>query len=186
MTLNRFITIDPGAGGGIALYKIGQESPASAFKMPAIKVFSAWLLDQKEIAKGELIVMIEHQQVFPGDIGGKVLTPLEKKIAYGKALNMQKLLNHFQELQTTCQHNGVKYLTVTPIQWQTVLNQKRIKGEPNTDRKNRYKKKASEFFPYIAVNLKTADALCMLQFLLLKLKFESEWVKTKLNHPNNQ
>jgi len=171
MKVDRFICIDPGAGGGIALFRVGQSPEASCFKMLEVKVFSAFLNQQKECAelkRGQLIVMIEHQQVFKSDSDD------------GRQFGMQKLLQNFAQLKAACEICGVKYFTCMPISWQSGLGMKRIKNESKTDRKNRYKAKASEYFPYVKITLQTADALCMLKFLETKLRFDSEWVTSKL------
>jgi len=171
MKINRFIAVDPGASGGIALYRVNQQPAASCFKMPArIEIFSSWLVEQKEIAQGDLIVMIEHQMVFHTD----------QENNNGRQFAMAKLLKNFNQLCAACQIAGVKHFTVMPVSWQS--GYKRIKGETKTQRKNRYKESAATYFDYLKITLNTADALCMLQFLKTKLQFDSEWVEARIKN----
>lgn len=170
MTINRFATIDPGGGGGIALYKIGQASPASAFKMPDLKVFESFIIEQRDIAikkGGELVVMIEHQQNFASDQQD------------GKWLGMQKLLKNYNQLCGNLETNHIKWFPIMPRYWQKDLGLGRLKDESKSQRKNRYKAKAAEWYPYVKGTLWTADALCMLRFFEKKLRFDKQWIENK-------
>lgn len=172
MTINRFITIDPGASGGIALYRCHSEPNASAFKMPkTVELFSAWLQDQKEIVskkQGEMIIMIEHQQSFG-----------ESDMKDGKHFGIQKLIASYNQLVGAIKTNEVKFFPIMPRYWQADLKLSKLKDEESKDRKNRYKVQAAKYFPYVKGNLNTTDALCMLHFLKLKLQFDRMWIENK-------
>lgn len=170
MTINRFITIDPGASGGIALYKLHQESPASAFKMPDLKAFESFIIEQRDNAikkGGELVVMIEHQQNFASDQTD------------GKWLGMQKLLKNYNQLCGNLETNHIKWFPIMPRYWQKDLGLQKLKNETRTARKNRYKDFAAKAYPYVKGTLATADALCMLRFFEKKLRFDSQFIYNK-------
>jgi len=165
MKYDLIIGIDPGKGGGIStLY----EGVAKAFKMPyshqEMKDFFKYLNGVSENS----ICFLEKVQLRPDDMQG------------GKAFQIQKMLNHFQQLRTMLFVSEIKYVMVHPRTWQKSLNLLSIKNESKNDRKNRYKLSAKNRFKMLKVTLKNCDALLLLSYGFFILKTEPEKVENTL------
>jgi len=167
--MKRFIAVDPGAGGGVAHYVYGKKESCHA--IPEISIFDSFIREQKEVAEkegSEFIVVIEHQQIF-------MLDSMD-----GRQFRMRRLLDNFAQLKSTCDNAGVRFFTILPRVWQKHLGLTTKRTMSKTDRKNKYKQAALDYYPHLKPTLKTADALCMLQFLAQKLKFDPRYVELQL------
>lgn len=159
------IGIDPGASGGIAVYK---NKFATAVAMPSgtqkINEYFRYLKENNE----EVIVFIEHVNSYRGD-----------QMEGGKSFGIDKLLAQYQELKTLLSVNGFPYVPVYPVSWQSTL-QLNVKGDTKQERKLRYKEYAQKNFPEVKVNLKTSDALCLIRFGMEKLMHDSKYIRERL------
>jgi len=158
------IGIDPGKGGGIAQYKKGF---ASAVAMPEnVKRLNEYLIQLRD-NNPEIVVFVEKVQAFVEDdeVGG---------LKFG----INKLLAQFEQIKTVLIINDIPFIEVHPKTWQSPLNLP--KGLSSMERKNLYKQFAQQHFPEAKVNLKTADALCIMYFGLQKLITDIHWINQKI------
>jgi hypothetical protein len=107
--------------------------------------------------------------------------------APGKKFAIQKMLANYEQVLTVIKLAGLRYVEVYPITWQTTCGLKRykvpgVREETKTERKKRYKEYAQECFPEVKVNLKTSDALCLIQFALLKIQNDIDWIRERLQN----
>lgn len=172
------IAIDPGKSGGIAIYSDGR---ATASKMPSgIKEFDS-ILKSWDSTYEDIIVFIEKVQAY--GVGDD---------APGKKFGINKMLKNYNQLLASFEINRVKYVEVYPISWQSTLKLKKkaIKGQPKetkTERKNRYKEYAERCFPEIEkVTHAIGDALCILQFSLVKIKQDPKWISDRMVKSNDE
>lgn len=161
------IGIDPGSNGGIAVWRPG--TPVKTVKMPRDLVDIRDLLQYiKSIAKSP-IVFLEKVQLRSDDI----------KDNPGKAFRIQQLLMAFQQLKDYIAVEGVPYVMVHPISWQSYLKLRKQREE-KTERKNRYKDAAAYYYPGVKVTLWNADAILLMHFGRLKCHNEPSWVQDNL------
>lgn len=161
------IGIDPGSNGGIAVWRENQK--VQTIKMPENLIdLREYLQYIKTIAKNP-IVFLEKVQLRSDDI----------KDNPGKAFRIQQLLMSVQQLKDYITVEGIPYILVHPINWQSYLKLRKQK-EDKTERKNRYKKVAAYYYPDIKPTLWNADAILLMQFGRLKQHKEPEWIKLNL------
>lgn len=161
------IGIDPGASGGIAVFHNGK---IGAVKMPKnVKEMNSYMAFLNRTYPNS-IVFIEKVQAYRG----------AQDDAPGKKFGINKMLANYTQLLTVIQLNGFEFVEVYPISWQSKLGL-RIKKDKRTktERKRSYKEYAQRCFPELKVTLATCDALCLIQFGLLKTKNEPEWIRDK-------
>lgn len=171
--INCVIGIDPGAGGGIAVFVPGQN--AKALKMPKdITELRDFFVYYAENFKP--IVFLEKLSVRPDDVA----TDGDKK-NLGKLFRIQKMMANFEHLKALIETSGIPYVLVHPLSWQTKLKL-RVRGvhEEKDDRKRRYKETAAKLYPGINVTLWNADALLLMHFGRWALVNEPKWVKANL------
>lgn len=162
------IAIDVGKGGGIAHYKNGR---AQSVPMPdTTKKLYNYLLGFYEKNQSP-IIFIEKVQAFISD-----------SEEGGKNFGINKMLFNYSQLITVIEIIGYTYVTVPPISWQSTLKLKG-KGLTKTERKRKYKEYAQNCFPEVTVNLKTSDALCILQFAFVKTASDKVWIEKYINRP---
>lgn len=175
--INCIIAIDPGANGGIAVYR--PNAPLTSVKMPkSAEDIKNYLEYWKEIARP--IVFIEKLSVRPDDIAVE-----QGGANMGKLFRIQKMIANFEQLKTTIELSGVPYVQVHPMKWQNALKL-RIKGEEKKERKNRYKKVAGDLYPEMKITLWNADALLIMHFGRYALQSMTDWVLEQLpkrEHP---
>lgn len=169
MKANEFdavLGIDPGSQGGISVYRNGK---ADVVKMPKkLEDIREYLQYIKSVSKHP-IVFLEKLQLRMDDINDNP----------GKAFRIQKLLMAFQQLKDFIQVEGIPFVLVHPMSWQSYLKLRR-QAETKTERKNRYKDAAGIYYPTIKPTLWNADALLIMHFGRLKLHDDPNWVKANL------
>ena len=171
--INCVIGIDPGAGGGLAVFIPGQLT--KAVKMPKeiteLRDFFAYYADNYKP-----IVFLEKLSVRPDDV-----VVQGDRAAMGKLYRIQKLMANFEHLKALIETSGIPYVMVHPASWQTKLKL-RIRGEKieKAERKHRYQEKAASLYPSIKTTLWNADALLIMHFGRWALVNDSNWVKSNL------
>ena len=172
--INCVIGVDPGAGGGLAVFIPGQMT--KAVKMPKditdLRDFFAYYRENFNP-----IVFLEKLSVRPDDIRADGDKP-----NMGKLFRIQKLMANYEHLKAIIETAGIPYVMVHPMTWQTKLNL-RNRGanyENKQERKRRYCEKAGSLYPEIKTTLWNADALLILHFGRYALVNEPKWVKANL------
>lgn len=159
--------IDPGSNGGIAIWRPNQ--PLQTIKMPKeLSELRDYLQYIKEITKNP-IVFLEKVQLRADDV----------KDNPGKAFRIQQLLMQFQRLKEFIEVEGIPYVLLHPMSWQSTLKLRK-QAEGKTERKNRYKEAAEHYYPGLKATLWNADAVLILHAGRIKLKYEPNWVLSNL------
>lgn len=166
------IAIDPGKNGSITHLKIKDGQPVhepTTVKMPT--EFGDMNRYFKEITEGfgRCICFIEKVGMNPADMVG------------GRAFGIQKLLKNFEFLKAAMTENKIGFIQVHPRTWQSqlklVLPRPEAKKESGTERKNRYKRRAEQYFPANKIYLWNSDALLILAFGVMKLKNDPQYIR---------
>lgn len=171
--INCVIGVDPGAGGGIAVFVSGYNT--KALKMPKditeLRDFFAYYNDNFKP-----IVFLEKLSVRPDDVMVQ-----GDRAAMGKLYRIQKMMANFEHLKALIEMAGIPYVLTHPLTWQTKLKL-RVRGqhEEKADRKRRYKEAAAQYYPGVNVTLWNADALLLMHFGRWALVNEPKWVKANL------
>lgn len=171
--INCVIGVDPGAGGGIAVFVPGQNT--KALKVPKditeLRDFFAYYAENYKP-----IVFLEKLSVRPDDVATD-----GDKANLGKLFRIQKMMANFEHLKALIETTGIPYVMVHPLSWQTKLKL-RVRGvhEEKADRKRRYKDAAAHLYPGVNVALWNADALLLMHFGRWALVNEQKWVKANL------
>lgn len=165
--INCIIAIDPGANGGIAIYRL--ECPIKTVKMPkTLEELKNYIEYWQGISRP--LVFIEKLSVRPDDIslgvGGANM---------GKLFRIQKMIANYEQLKTTIELLGIPFVLVHPMKWQNALKL-RVKGEEKAKRKARYKDVAQDNYPTVKVTMWNADALLIMHFGRLALQSMTDWV----------
>lgn len=177
MDYNKIIGIDPGAGGGIAIFS---KSGLGCSKMPMIEVIknghrrritdvqvlSGMLIDQKNGYNP--IIFIERVQAFGSDTDDP-----------GKRFNIQKMLANYESLLTIIKMLEIPMIEVPPRTWQAYLGLVK-KGIEKSQRKKIYQRAAQSYYPSVKATLWNSDAMCLVQFGRMKIKFDADWIRLKL------
>lgn len=158
------IGIDPGAGGGIAIYK--KNRLEQVIKMPKGLSEMKRYFDHIKENNENVIVFIEKVQMFMSD------SDAENR---GKQFRIKELLSNYDQLKSLIVYYGFQFCEVYPITWQSKLGLTR-KGMDKAARKNMYKESAGWCFPEATITLYNADALLILKFGLLQLSDNPVWV----------
>ena len=165
---NAVIGIDPGASGGLAIFQPGKLT--KTVKMPKevreLRDFFEYYADNFKP-----IVFLEKLSVRPDDIKGNP----------GKIYRIQQMLANFEHLKAIMESEGVPYVLVHPMSWQTRLGL-RVKGqhEEKADRKRRYRATAERLYPAVKTTLWNSDALLILHFGRMVLVNDPKWVLDNL------
>lgn len=163
MEFDAIIGIDPGANGGIALYRPGTN--IKVIRMPKkIADIRDFLQYVKEIAKRP-IIFIEKVQLRSDDVNSNP----------GKAFRIQQLLMAFQQLKDYIEIEDIPYIQIHPMSWQSTLKLRKV-SEEKTERKNRYKQAAQYYYPTVKATLWNADAILIMHAGRVKLKNDPNWV----------
>lgn len=164
------VAIDPGKSGGIATYAKGKIHAGKMGTIQEVKLY----LDYVNNTYENIIVFIEKVQAYRG----------KEDDAPGKKFGINKMLKNYTQLVTCITLMGLHFIEVYPISWQSKLGLS-FRGQKltKTERKNKYKIYAGNCFPEIPkVTLNIADALCICQFALIKLKDDHLWIDDKLQN----
>jgi hypothetical protein len=158
--------IDPGYGGGIAFYC---DKTITAVPMPKTNREIWDYLEYLKETYGNFIVFIERVQMWHGDTTGN----------QGKKFGITKMIGQYKSLLALIEANRIPIVEVAPITWQKELGLYFPKKEKQ-QRKNLYKRFAAKEFPTIKPTLKTADALCLVQFGKVRCTLSGTWVKQNI------
>ena len=150
--MKTILAIDPGLSGGIAIWGYGK---TECFAMPETE---GDLVDFIKSAKaaacmdvGELVCVLEQVGGFAG------------KAQPGSA--MFRFGEHFGFLKGVIQTLEIRLELVRPQVWQKGFGLGTASGcASKSDWKNKLKAEAQRRFPHLAVTLKTADALLILDY----------------------
>lgn len=174
--INCVIGVDPGAGGGLAVYIPNQL--VRTVKMPKdiadLRDFFAYYAENYNP-----IVFLEKLSVRPDDI-----TTDGEKPNMGKLFRIQKMMANYEHLKAIIETTGTPYVMVHPMTWQTRLKL-RVRGikEDKAQRKRRYRMIAQENYPAVDVTMWNADALHIMHFGRIVLVNEPNWVRANLPKP---
>lgn len=158
------IGIDPGANGGIAIYKNGRLE--STVKMPSsLPELKQYFHHVKNIAP-DGIIFIEKIQMFMSD------SDQENR---GKQFRIKKLLSNYDQIKALITFFEFEFVEVFPRSWQSYLGFN-FKGIEKTDRKNILKEGAKICYPEHNVTLWNSDAILIMQFGINKLKYDPSWI----------
>lgn len=163
MAINCVIGIDPGAAGGIVIWRPGHR--INAVRMPK-EMNDINKLFEYYKSTTEPIIFLEKLQLHHGDMD-----------VPGKAFRMQSMLAGFEQLKAYIEVNDIPYAMVHPMKWQNALKlrQKGVK-ESKQDRKNRFKRIAGELYGEIKQSLWSSDATLIMHFGRYMLKNEPKWI----------
>ena len=161
------IGCDPGVNGGLAIWRPNQ--PLQTIKMPKdLSELRSYLKYIKEITKNP-IVFLEKVQLRPDDITDNP----------GKAFRIQQLLMAFQTMKDYIEVEGVPYVMMHPMVWQSTLKLRK-QAEDKRERKNRYKAAAEHYYPGLKATLWNADAVLIMHAGRVKLQYEPQWVLSNI------
>lgn len=173
MNISAVIGIDPGRNGGIAIYIQGTN--AKVAKMPKdiaeLRDFFAYYRENYRP-----LVFLEKLSIRPDDI-----TSDDKGTNMGKLYRIQKMMANFEHLKAMMEAEGVPYVMVHPMTWQTKLKlRERGEKEDKAVRKRRYCAVAAKFYPSAKVTLWNADALLIMHFGRWAVVNDTQWVRSNL------
>ena len=173
MKINCVIGVDPGAGGGIAVYV--KDGPVKVVKMPKdiseLMEFAQYVKDNYKP-----LVFLEKLSVRPDDIMAK-----GDGSTMGKLYRIQKMLANYEQLKAIFEAVGVPFIMVHPLSWQTKLGiRERGVHEDKAERKRRYRQYATKLYPQIHVTLWNADALLIMHFGRWVMANDFNWIKSNL------
>lgn len=173
MKIDCLIGIDPGASGGLAVYIPGQM--VKVIKMPKEPAdFRDFISYYKE--NYNPLVFIEKLSVRPDDIAVQ-----GEAANMGKLYRIQRMIANFEHMKALMEAEGVPFVLVHPISWQTKLKLRtRGEHEDKAIRKKRYQAMAEKLYPNIRATLWNADALLIMHFGRWVLVNDLEWVKSNL------
>lgn len=171
LQIDTVIGIDPGAAGGIAIYR--KDCPEKTVKMPR-EVGDLRDLIRYYKENFHPIVFIEKLSVRPDDI---IKEGSEANL--GKLYRVQRMLANFEQLKAVISSEGVPFVLVHPASWQAKLGL-RHSGEEKAERKRRLRDRAQELYPAQRVTLWNADALLIMHFGRWALINDWKWVKANL------
>ena len=171
--VNCVIGIDPGANGGIAIYRPGR--PVVVVKMPCdMNILFSYLKGLMEMCSP--LVFLEKLTVRADDVQFT-----SEGVNMGKLYRIQKMIANYEQLRSTLTICEIPFVLVHPMKWQNGLNV-RIKGrhEEKADRKRRYRDIAGQLYPAIRATLWNADALLIMHYGRHVLKSDIKWVAENL------
>lgn len=163
MAINCVIGIDPGAAGGIVIWRPGHR--INAVKMPGdIGKINEML--KYYAGTTEPIVFLEKLQLHHGDVE-----------IPGKVFQVQKMLAGFEQLKAYITVNEIPFVLVHPMKWQSALKL-RVKGskETKSERKNRYRDVAGRLYGELKPALWNSDATLIMHFGRWAMKNDPKWV----------
>lgn len=176
---NTIIAIDPGASGGIAVFSNGMLK--SAVSMPSsVDEMSEFFIHNKNTYENIIIYIEKVSAWSKGDDDP------------GKKFGINKMLKNYTELLTVIKISGLRFVEVAPVTWQSTLKLKfkNVDKVPfakfKTFRKRKYKEFAQNCFPEVKVTLKTSDALCLVQFALVKISNDIGWIRERIQNKEKE
>lgn len=171
MKIDCIIGIDPGAAGGIVVWRPNHN--ATAIKMPKdINEIRDFLNYYKEICTP--IIFLEKLSVRPDDV-----TVGDTGANMGKLYRIQKMLQNFEHLKAIITVAEIPFVLVNAMKWQNDLKLRiKVKGkkEEKADRKRRFRDIAGKLYPEIIPALWNADATLIMHFGRFILQNNPRWV----------
>lgn len=163
------VGIDPGAGGGIAIYK--NNRMFSVVKMPkSIPEINEYFKEIK-LQDQNAVIFLEKVQIFTSDTDQG-----------GKQFGIKKMLANYEQLKTCILINDLQLLEIAPISWQSTCKFK-TKGKTKTERKRIYQTYAEAVFPEIGkIALWGSDALCIVMSALIKYNNDPKWIADRMQN----
>lgn len=169
MKIDCIIGIDPGASGGITVWRPNNKEVCQ--KIPKdLKELKVFLDYYKEISNP--IVFLEKVQMHKGDAQG------------GKMFGIEKLIRNYEQLKTTVEIIEIPFIQVHPMTWQSELKL-RIKKEEKPARKKRYKEIAQKYYPDLKATMWNCDATLIMHFGRYVLQNNVKWVLENLPQRNH-
>lgn len=161
--VNKYIGIDPGSNGGIAIIDEGIVKVRKMLKFIDLVYFF------REFEPSETFVILEKVSTWRNDED----TP-------GKAMNIVKMVQGYQQIIDALTITGLHYMEENGYSWQKKLRVWK-KGEDSGERKNRYKEIARKIFSKknIQVTLWNADALLLVNYCHMLVNYEQVELKKK-------
>ena len=143
------IAIDPGASGGIAVWRDGQ--PADTMPMPPTEGDVLNLLRQLAVDPAKTVAVVE-------EVGGYIGQAQPASGAFKFGRNFGFILGVLQTL-------GVRVELVRPQKWQKASGLGNASGcSSKSEWKNKLKGCAQRLYPHLRPTLATADALLILEY----------------------
>lgn len=171
MKVNAIIGIDPGAAGGICMWRPGRL--LKLYKMPKdIRDLKDWLEYVKTICSP--LIFLEKLSVRPDDVA-----VIDGNANMGKLYRIQKMMANYERLKSTITFCDIPFILIHPISWQTKLKL-RVQGEEKAERKRRYRDIASQLYPGVKQTMWSCDATLIMHFGRFILKNDKEWVRQNL------
>ena len=149
----RYIGIDPGASGGLAIIGLGRMDGVWLKPMPKTErdVYE-WLALELPSEENHLFAVIEKVGGYVGGNGQPGSAMFKFGMSYG-GLRMALIAN------------GIPFDEIAPRTWQKAFGvAPRKKTESKSQFKNRLKAKAQQLFPNQKITLATADALLLAEY----------------------
>lgn len=175
MKIDCIIGIDPGASGGIAIWR--PNNFLKVVKMPKdIDEIKRFLEQYKEICNP--IVFLEKLSVRPDDV-----SVTDGVANMGKMYRIQKMMQNFEQLKATIHFLNIPYVMVNPMKWQQDLKlrvKSGRKSESKTERKNRFKEVAGRLYPEVKQTLWSSDATLLMHFGRYIFQSNQNWVLENL------
>jgi hypothetical protein len=173
--IETIIGIDCGKTGGVAINSKGKYI---VHKMPeSNKEISELLNYYKDISK-TLLVVIEHVNIYPGDMEIKG-TKEQRGKQFGRMVRVQKLLNQYEAIKTIMDISGINYVPAAPVTWQKYLNLRPNgwRDMSSDQRKKLYQEFAQAHFPTKVIR-SVADSVCILIYAKRRLEFDPDFINT--------
>lgn len=175
MKIDCIIGIDPGASGGICVWRPNHN--IKTVKMPKdLKELKEFLEYYQSITQP--IVFIEKLNVRPDDV-----SIVDGKANMGKMYRIQKMMANFESLKATITYLELPFVLVNPMKWQNDLKLRiktQRKKEEKSERKNRFKQVAGSYYPELNPTLWNADAVLIMHFGRFILYNNQSWVLENL------
>lgn len=167
------IGIDPGANGGIAVWR--PNSISTAVKMPQdITSLRDYLLSIKDMSVNP-IAFLEKVSIRPDDV-----MIANGTANMGKVYRIQSMMRGYEEIKAMLTLLDIPFVMVHPMKWQSALKLRGEKGETKAERKNRYKSIAAKMYPEIKPTLWSADATLIMQYGRWAIVNDPNWVRENL------
>lgn len=175
MKIDCIIGIDPGASGGIVVWRPNRV--LKTIKMPKdLNDLKDFLEHYKEVCNP--IVFIEKLNVRPDDV-----SVVNGVANMGKLYRIQKMMANFEQLKATVNFLNIPFVLVNPMKWQNDLKLRiKTKGkkEEKADRKKRFKDVAGRLYPDVKQTLWSCDATLIMHFARFILQNNQGWVLENL------
>jgi hypothetical protein len=158
----KFIGIDPGTSGGIAILRPGSDAPTVA-KMPETEAEVCRLL--AETTRHASMVVLEKVGGYIG--GGEVCSVCHQPKNQSPGSSMFNFGRGVGVIAGCLHALGCKFVEAEPQRWQKALGLKRPQDMTPDDWKRELKKHAQQMYPTIKITLATCDAILLARYAML-------------------